>query len=163
MGLDISCVRIKPHKLDENIVIVPNKIIPLQETKQYLIDIQRKEEKESKKERYRPRTMRIIIENNLLKEGDKIYLKNALPNYIQFDGKDSTFSATITGKLGQSNAIKWDKDGKEYAISALTWQLFKEFHPENKDPGGVNGNWHWVTEKGVTLWDLAENYWKTKQ
>lgn len=161
-GLDISCIKIQPHKLGENIVLVPNKIIPLQEAKQYLIDIQKKEEKETDGTRYRPRTMKILIENKLLKEGDRIFLKNVLPEYMKYDENDPVYSASITGKLGQSNSIKWDKDGKEYAISSLTWQLFKEYHPENKNPGGVNGNWHWVNEQGTPLWDLAEDFWTKK-
>lgn len=157
-GLDISCVRITPHKIGEQVVIVPNKIIPLQEAKQYLIDIQKKEEQQEKKTGYRQRTMRILIENKLLKEGDKIFLKNGLPKFIKFEKDNPKFTATITGKLGQSNSIKWDFDNSEYAISALTWTLFKENHPEKKDPGGVNGNWHWVSEKGKNLWEIAEDF-----
>ena len=157
-GLDISCIKIMPHKIDDKIIIVPNKIIPIQEAKEYLIEIQKKEEQETSKPRYRPRTMKIIIENGLLKADDKIYLKNSLPEHIKFEGNNPAFVGTITGKLGQSNAIKWEKDQKEYAISALTWTLFKKYHPEGKDPGGVNGNWHWVNEDGTTLWDLAEAF-----
>ncbi len=158
-GLDISCVKITPHKLGDKIAIVPNKIIPLQEAKQYLIDIQKKEEKEKGGKRNRPRTMRILIENKLLNPGDKIYLKNGLPDHLVFEKDNPKFVATITGKLGQSNSIKWDYDDKEYAISALTWQIFKDSHPDKKDPGGVNGNWHWVNEEGKNLWDIAEEYW----
>jgi hypothetical protein len=157
-GLDISCVRITPHRIGEQVVIVPNKIIPIQEAKQYLIDIQKKEEQQEKKTGYRQRTMRILIENKLLKEGDKIYLKNGLPKFMKFEKDNPKYSATITGKLGQSNSIKWDFDNSEYAISALTWILFKENHPEKKDPGGVNGNWHWVNEKGKNLWQIAEDF-----
>ena len=56
-----------------------------------------------------------------------------------------------------------EKDQQEYAISALTWQLFKKHHPDGKDPGGVNGNWHWVTESGKNLWDIAQEYWLNSQ
>lgn len=157
-GLDISCIRITPHKIGEQVVIVPNKIIPLQEAKQYLIDIQKKEEQQVQKTGYRPRTMKIIIENKLLNEGDRIYLKRALPAFIKFEKGNPLFSATITGKLGQSNSIKWDFDNNEYAISALTWSIFKEKNPDKKDPGGVNGNWHWVNEKGKSLWEIAEDF-----
>ena len=158
-GLDISCVRIKPHRIGDKIVIVPNKIIPLQEAKQYLIDIQKKEETEdSGSSSYRPRTMKILIENKIMKEGDRILLKNALPSYMKYEKRYPEYSATITGKLGQSNAIRWDKDDQEYSISALTWSLFKDKHPEKKDPGGVNGNWHWVNKSGTSLWQLAENF-----
>lgn len=43
--LDISCVRITPHRLDNKIVLVPEKIIPLKESEEYLTGIQEKEEK----------------------------------------------------------------------------------------------------------------------
>jgi hypothetical protein len=43
--LDISCVRITPHQLDNKIVLVPEKIIPLKESEDYLTGIQEKEEK----------------------------------------------------------------------------------------------------------------------
>lgn len=157
-GLDVTCVRITPHRIGDQIVIVPNKIIPLQEAKQYLIDIQKKEERQEKKAGNRQRTMRILLENNLLRVGDKVYLKNGLPKYMKFEKDNPMFSATITGKLGQSNSIRWDYDHQEYAISALTWHVFKELHPARKDPGGLNGNWHWVNEKGKNLWSIAEGF-----
>lgn len=135
-GIDISCVKVTPHRLDDKIIIVPNKIIPLQEAKQYLIDIQQKEEQQQERGKMRPRTMRILIENSLLKAGDKIFLKNGLPPYMKYDEKEPLYHATITGKLGQSNAIRWEKDGNEYAISALTWSIFKDLHPEKKESGG---------------------------
>ena len=158
-GLDVSCVRIKPHRIGDKVAIVPTKIIPLQEAKQYLIDIQKKEETEdSVSSSYRPRTMKILIENKILNEGDKIFLKNALPSYMKYEKDNPEYTASITGKLGQSNAVKWDKDGQEYSISALTWTLFKDKQPEKKDPGGVNGNWHWVDQSDTPLWQLAENF-----
>lgn len=161
-GLDISCIRIKPHKVDNRLIIVPQKIIPMQEAKDYLIEIQKKEESVQKSRRtVRPRTMKIIVENELVKAGDTIYLKNDLPKYLSFVEGDKRFIATITGKGGQSNALKWAYDGNEYAISNLTWTFFRDSNPDGKDPGGINGNWHWVTEDGKSLWDLAEDFIKT--
>lgn len=158
-GIDISCVKITPYMIDNKIIIVPKVIIPLEEAKQYLIDIKKKEvEREQSQRKYRPKTMKVLIENGLVKEGDEIYLKNGLPSYIKFQENDPIFKAVITGKLGQSNAVKWCKDGKEYSISALTWKIFKELHPQKKDPGGVNGNWHWVNSQGKVLWEIAENF-----
>ncbi|CAN5551490.1 hypothetical protein BH24ACT21_BH24ACT21_00640 [soil metagenome] len=44
--LDIACVRFTPHCLEEDkIILVPEKIIPLRETEQYVVGIQEKEEK----------------------------------------------------------------------------------------------------------------------
>ena len=157
--IDISCVKITPYKIDDKLVIVPKVVIPLEEAKQYLIDIKRKEEvKEQSERKYRPKTMKILIENNLVKEGDNIFLKNALPSYALFEDGNPTFQATITGKLGQSNAVRWNKDGEEYSVSALAWKIFKDLHPEHQDPGGVNGNWHWVNSDGKPLWEVAEEY-----
>jgi hypothetical protein len=157
--IDISCVKITPYKVGENIIIVPKVVIPLEEAKQYLIDIKRKEEeREQSKRKYRPKTMKILIENKLVQEGDVIYLKNGLPSHLEYKEDDPTFRATITGKLGQSNAVLWEKDGKEYSISALAWKIFKDSHPDKKDPGGVNGNWHWVNSKNKPLWDIAEEF-----
>lgn len=68
------------------------------------------------------------------------------------------FRAIITGKLGQSDAVRWEKDGAEHSISALTWNIFKDLHPDKKDPGGVNGNAHWVDSQGRSLWKIAEEF-----
>jgi hypothetical protein len=157
--IDIGCVKITPYKVDEMIIIVPKVLIPLQEAKQYLIDIKiKEEEKELTSRKYRPKTMRILIENGLVKQGDLIFLKNALPSYVHYNEQDQTFQAVITGKLGQSDGVKWMKDMAEYSISALAWKIFKYLHPDNKDPGGVNGNWHWVNANGKPLWEIAEEF-----
>jgi hypothetical protein len=160
--IDISCVTITPYKVGESIVIVPKVIIPLAEAKQYLIEIQEKTvEREQSSRTARPKTNRILIENKLVQAGDKLYLKN-LPSYIKYLEGDPTFQATITGKLGQGDFMVWAKDGAEYAISALTWKIFKQLHPEQKDPPGINGNVHWVTESGKSLWELAEDFLEKK-
>ena len=157
--IDISCVKITPYKIDEKVVIVPKVVIPLEEAKQYLIDIKRKKEvKEHSGRKYRPKTMKILIENNLVREGDQIFLKNGLPAHVQYEEGNPLFRAVITGKLGQSNAVKWDKDGEEYSISALAWKIFKDLHPDKKDPGGVNGSWHWAINSGESLWEVAEEF-----
>lgn len=157
--IDISCVSITPYKVDDKVIVVPKVVIPLEEAKQYLIDIKRKEEeREQSSRKVRPKTMKILLENKLVQEGDKLSLKNGLPSWLTYDENDPTFKATITGKQGQSNAIVWEKDGNEYAVSALAWKIFKDLHPENKNPGGVNGNWHWVNSEGKPLWEVAEEF-----
>jgi hypothetical protein len=156
-NIDVSCIKIIPHKIDDDIIIVSNKIIPLQEAKQYLVEIKEKEQSQESVKRNRTKTMKILLENGIIKEGDLIYLKANLPYNIQFIENDPYFIAKITGKQGQSNAILWQFDNKEYSISNLTYQIFKEKHPNGGDPGGINGNWHWVNKDGMNLWDLAES------
>ena len=158
-GIDISCVSITPYKVDDKVVIVPRVIIPLQEARQYLIDIKQKEDvRESSGRKARPKTMKILLDNNLVSAGEELRLMNLLPTWVKYDPEDPVFKATITGKRGQSDAIVWAKDGQEYAVSALAWKIFKDLHPENKDPGGINGNGHWVRLDGKSLWEVAEEF-----
>jgi hypothetical protein len=157
--MDISCVKITPYKVGERVIIVPKIVIPLEEARQYLIDIKTKEEIiEKSGSTYRPRTIRVLVENKLVCAGDVIFLKNVLPSWVHFVEGDPTFEAAITGKLGKKDAVQWKKDGQEYSISALAWKIFKDLHPEKKDPGGVNGNWYWVNSKGQNLWSIAEEF-----
>ena len=103
--------------------------------------------------------MKVLLENGLVSAGDEVRLKSSLPSWVKYDDADPTFHATITGKSGQSDAVMWMKDGQEYAISALTWKIFKELHPDHKDPGGVNGNAHWVrVSDGKSLWRIADEF-----
>jgi hypothetical protein len=158
--LDIACVKITPYPLGNQIIIVPQRIIPLQEARQYLIEIQKKEDEQQKatRSKRRARTMRLLVENGLVQPEQRIYLKHALPTHIVYDELDPTCHARITGKLGQSNAVRWEKDSQEYAISNLTWRIFKDLHPDNANPGGVTGAWHWVDENGEPLYAIAEKF-----
>ena len=157
--IDISCVKITPYRVGEKIIIVPKIVIPLEEAKQYLIDIQIKEDKiEQSGHKNQGRTMRVLIENELVKPGDLIYLKNGLPSWVHYEEGNPMFQAIITGKLGRSDGVQWKQDGQEYSISALAWNIFKDLHPQKKDPGGVNGNWHWVDSTGRSLWDIKEEF-----
>lgn len=82
--------------------------------------------------------MGILIENSLVKEDDKIFLRNQLPKYLIAEETNPEFEAVITGKKGQSNSIMWSKDGKESLISSLTWAIFKDHQPEGKTHVFIN-------------------------
>ncbi|RCR71273.1 hypothetical protein [Larkinella punicea] len=165
-GMDISCVSIKPHKVGEQIIIVPNKIIPLQEAKQYLIEIQQKEEAKQQvnSRSKRPTTMKVLIESGRLKSGDKIYLSRFLPAYLQPASRtDLRYVAEITGKLGKNDNVRWLNDGSEYSISYLTHLIFLTYHPNNQHPGAIQGGIYWVTETGQSLAEMADDVWASKQ
>ena len=160
-GLDISCVRIKPHKVGDQIVIVPTRIIPLEEAKQYLIEIQHKEEiqQQTRRNKKKPATMTILVKYGRLKAGDKIYLKRYLPSHLSFDINNPIYIAEITGKLGQQDNVRWLNDSQEYSISNLTHTIFQSYHPTNKHPGPIQGGVYWQTEEGDTLTTLAAEVW----
>ncbi len=157
--VDLSCVTITPYKIGERIIVVPKVAIPLEEAKQYLIDIKIKEEQVEQSERKQNRrTLHVLLDEGLVKADEPIFLKNALPSYLEFKEGDPTFDAWITGKTGRSDSVRWKKDSEEYSISALTEIIFNQFHPSGKYPGGINGNWHWVTASGTPLWTLAAEF-----
>ncbi len=157
--VDISCIRFSPYRVADKIIIVPNKIIPLPEAEQYQIEIQKKqaERASATNGRKRARTMQVLLDNGLIKGGEHVFLNCSLPSYVKFRKDDPTFSGVLTGKRGQSNAIKWDKDQNEYSISTLAWKIFRDLHPENKDPGGINGSAHWALKDGKSFWRMAED------
>jgi hypothetical protein len=157
--IDISCVQITPYKHKGSIVIVPKVLIPLIEAKQYLIDIKSKEVGiEASGQARKRNAMKIILENGLMKAGDPIYLKSYLPSWLKYNKDDPTYHATITGKTGQSNTVQWKKDGKEYSISNMTWRIFTDLHPEEKEYGGLSGAWHWVDSNERPLYQIANDY-----
>ncbi len=102
--IDISCVKITPYKVNEQVVIVPQVIIPLKEAEKYLIKIKEKVKGQSEKSR-RANVIKILIENGLVQKGDKIFLKNDLPDYVHFRENDPVFQTEITGKLEQRMAM----------------------------------------------------------
>jgi hypothetical protein len=160
-GIDISCVRITPYQYEGKVIIVPTKIIPLPEVDEYLTEIQQKEEQRQESQKQYHWTIKLLLENGILKAGDTIFLKRALPSYAEaaYDEADPRFRATITGKLGQQDAVRWEHDGQEYSISRLTRLIFKELDPTKAGPaGGINGNGHWENGTGKTLWELRSDF-----
>jgi hypothetical protein len=154
--LDITCVAITPYKVGDKIVIVPKVIIPLEDAKEYQIAIKDKHDEREQSKRINPSTLRVLLENQALKAGDPIFLKVGLPSHIQYQEGNPMFQATITGKLGRSDAIRWEHDGKEYSLSALASRVFKDLDPEHNEPAPLNGSTKWVNSSGITLWDLKD-------
>lgn len=164
-GMDISCVSIKPHKVGDQVIVVPNKIIPLQEAQHYRIEIQQKEESRQQSSRTkRPTTIKLLVESGQIQTGQKIYLERLLPDYLRpTDRTNLKYVAEITGKLGKENAVRWLNDGQEYSISNLTHTIFHTYHPTNEHPSALQGGIYWVTEEGQSLADMANKVWIDRQ
>ncbi len=113
-GLGISCVRIRPHRVGDKIVVVPTVIIPVPEAKQYQTEIQKKEEakQDVTSRTKRPTTIKVLWDAGKIKTGDQLVLAGDLPDYIksEFNENDLYFRAEITGKQGKTNTVKWLKD-----------------------------------------------------
>lgn len=164
-GLDISCVRIKPHRIEGKIIIVPTVIIPIPEAKQYQTEIQQKEEaiQVENSRTKRPTTIGLLVEKGLLKEGDMILLKDNLPEYVKQNinnHPESFGKAEITGKYGKTNKVKWLFDNNEYSISLLTGIIFTQLHSQKQSPGALAGGIYWQSASGKNLYLWADEVWK---
>jgi hypothetical protein len=169
-SVDLTCVRIKPHRVGEHIIIVPTIIIPIPEAKQYQTQVQQKEaaiQQEKTQRTKRPTSVRMLLEEGQISKGDVIYMKKELlPTDLQsyFDSRDSNFyTAVVSGKAGKSNNLIWNHDNETYSISNLCHQIFVDIHPENKHPGAISGADFWVAENGKTLYQWANEVWAEKQ
>lgn len=163
-GLDITCVRIKPHLVEDKIIVIPTIIIPIQEAKQYLIQVQEKEEakRHVRNKVKRPTTIRILLNNDCVKPGDRIFLRDGLPDFFPINVAPDYITAVVTGKMGKADSVRWLHDGKEYSISNLTHVIFKQLHPENAHPGALAGGLYWQTEHGRNLYEWADEIWRGK-
>lgn len=163
-GLDISCVRIRPHRVDEKIVVVPTVIIPVPEAKQYQTEIQKKEEakQDINSCAKRPTTIKVLWDAGKIKAGDRLVVAGYLPDYVKakFDGENPYFQAEITGKQGKVNAVRWLHDGNEYSISNLTHIILTELHPKKLSPTATAGGSYWkLVGTNQTLYDWADEVW----
>ena len=155
-NLDIRCVTITPYEVERKIVIVPRVIIPLAEAEDYQIAIKVKREEREKSILKTRLNVQTLVDRGLLRIDETIYLKRELPEGIQFRENDPTFEAIITGKSGKSDAVRWKRDGAEYAISSLAWLVFKELRPGKKEITFVSGKRHWVNSQGRSLAELEK-------
>lgn len=159
-GIDIACVRITPYSHDGRIVVVPARIIPIPNAEEYMVQVNLKERARRGALRQRGlETLKVLLDAGVVHPDQPIFLRRSLPQYVEAarqGPEDSRFKAYITGDANRNRAIRWEHDQKEYAISFLTWLLFKDLHPERMDPGSINGNMYWETADGRSLWEIAE-------
>ncbi|MBD2769775.1 hypothetical protein IC235_17945 [Hymenobacter sp. BT664] len=163
--LDISCVRIVPYKVDDKVVVVPTKIIPLQEANQYMVELENKErgKEQQAAQSGRTETFTLLMDNGYLKEGDSIYLSDRLPAYISPEAKASSdenvFRAEILPRQGKLYTVRWALDGQVYSLMNLTQTIFARFHPEGTRPAGMQAGRHWSLKDGRNLVELADEVW----
>ncbi len=167
--LDISCVRIVPYKIGDNVVVVPIKIIPLQEANQYMIELENKEKGKEQQatQSGRTETFTLLMDNGHLSEGDSIYLSDRLPGYISPEAKASAdenhFRAEVLPRQGKSYTVRWALNGQVYSLMGLTQTIFQHFHPDSVRPAGMQAGRHWSLKDGRNLVELADEVWIASQ
>lgn len=144
--LDITCVRLTSHRLEEDkIILAPEKIIPLRETEQYVIGIQEKEEKRQDSTRGKP----AVTLEELLNKADR-------------SGTGEGFRAILEPAKKYSDiGLRRSQKGLAFTPAAnRTWTLFVVYPSYSSGEGlGVNvysevwAHWFGITEEtlGSTL------------
>lgn len=106
-GIDISCFKIYPKKINSNIYISVEKELPLPDIEDYFVDVKTKDKKKytdynTKIQRaYLPR-MDKLIENKIVKSGDRLFIKGYKEDnfvatlidekYVNYNGKKITLN-----------------------------------------------------------------------
>lgn len=163
--LDISCVRIVPYRVGDNVIVVPTKIIPLQEAAQYMIELETKEKGTEKQKgpSGRPETFTLLLESGQMQAGDSIYLRDRLPAYLTADVRaaagEAMFRAEVLPRQGKSYTVRWAYDSNVYSLMKLTQTIFQHFHPTSAWPTGMQAGRHWSLADERNLVEVADELW----
>lgn len=156
-GIDIRCIRAKLHKMDDQLLVDVEQILPLPEASEYLVRMRQKaDETEVLNQSRRERTLHVLLASGDLKPGTRLaFDERRYPVEARIDRR--RLRAVIADDPTVRNNVIWEFDGARYSLSALTQKLRAE--GLGSLPGGpLNGYYHWCIESNreISLWELAE-------
>lgn len=155
-GLDISCVRISAYERDDEYFVQGKQIIPVPEAEEYMT--KRREKEKQQQSNRRKSTLIVLRDRGVLQEGDEVLFneeflaKDWMPDDAedQWDSDDDFWRATITGKWGQRNNVRWHYDNETYSFTGLTREVLRDLYDE-EDPYFSEVFSYWVhTDFGNT-------------
>jgi hypothetical protein len=127
--------------------------------------LSRREKKEEQEKGKRRRSVKNLIEDNILRTDDiVIFNEDKVPDETngEYDEEDDFWRARVTGKTVRSDNFEWLHDGGEYSVSGLTRNLLHELvgRPQKKR---ISGYPYWCHPKFDyrTLDDLRKSDEKT--
>ncbi len=157
-GLDIRCLEVKPYKLDDQLYLDVEQMIPLPSAEGYIIQIGEKAAKAGiiAKAKRRENSIAALVNHDVLQEGTHLrLLKPPRPNMNITDeaAKRATF-------LGDGRA-KWELDGEAYTLSGLCRRICEQFGGE-VGSGAFAGPDYWAIEgETIALSERARNLGST--
>ncbi|WP_372909501.1 hypothetical protein [Salinigranum sp.] len=151
-GLDISCVRLSTYEFEGEYLIQGQPIIPVPESEEYMTKRREKQEKQHDSQGRRPRGIKLLLEQGVVREGDEILFNEAMfeadwcPEGVEerWDPEDEFWQAVVTGKKGRSNNVKWRYDGQEYSFTGLSNAVLNELGAGWET---TNPYWYWTHPK----------------
>ena len=146
VGLDIRCVRILLYQDDAGTLIDVSQIIPLPESRDYLVRVRERvteSEASAKEGKRRARTLKILIDEGILTPETELEvcrdrLSGNLPTI-----DNNLLRARLGSSPGIQKNIIWKHDGQSYSLSALTTVL-RDQHGLPFPSGSLNGYAYWA-------------------
>jgi len=152
-GLDIRCIEVCPHKIDGNLYLDVEQVIPLPAASDYIVQRRQKEkhaEIQAALSR-RPRTIPLLFEKGVLRGGAKIHLIK-LPRAGLALSDEKMKHATFQ----DDQSVVWEFDGNNYSLSGLCRAICEKFGG-NVGAGAFAGPDYWaIAGEEVSLTDRAK-------
>jgi len=140
-GLDITCTTIEAYEHQGRILLNSQQVIPVAEAEEYMT--KRREKQESSPRR--PAAINVLLDREVVSAGTEVYFDieqmSGDPGR-EWDEDDDFWFATITGKTGQSNNVRWHHDDNEYSFSGLARRILNELVGRDIEKA-VNGYKFW--------------------
>ncbi len=133
-GLDISCVKLTPHRLDNKVFLVPEKIIPLRESEEYITRVQQKEEvrQESKgKSAVKLEELQAKADSSGTGEGFREILM-AVEKHPELSLSTTAYNVKVTPNSNRSNSLfsmwplSWTGEGLALSVHSEIWAKWFE-------------------------------------
>lgn len=155
-GMDITCVELRVFETEDSLLVTPRIVLPIPEAEEYMAKRRKKQKAQQSDSEYTS-TIRALLDSGVVEAGDVVvFNESKLPVDVDFDSDDPFWRAEITGKLGQSDNVRWLHDDREYSVYGLTQKVFAE---ATGDAPNVNGYpcWCHPEHEMQTLMDLRRS------
>ena len=143
-NLDVTCVRVRAHEHEGQILLNSQQVIPVTEAEEFMTRRREKQERQSTGGRRRA-AVKVLLERNVLEPGDTVVFNDGRkPPESEWliDPPDEFWSATVTGNTGQADNVRWEYDGQTYSFTGVTKQLLDELVGRDQERA-LNGYKYW--------------------
>ncbi|WP_151087790.1 PDDEXK family nuclease [Hymenobacter baengnokdamensis] len=126
-GLDIRCLSVEPYKVEGNVLLEIQQILPLPSATEYVVKKREKEEKAEKQletQKRRARTLPTLLAANYLHSGSILELIRLPKNVLKQVPHDARLA-----KLLDENQVEWLFNNQVYSLSGLCNVICAKFAP----------------------------------
>lgn len=143
-GMDITCTKIEAYDLHGRVLLNSQQVIPVAEAEEYMTKRREKQEKQQRSSR-RPAAVNVLLERGVLEPGEEVFFNpDQVPDEAdrEWEEDDEFWFATVTGKTGQSDNVRWKFDGNEYSFTGLSKELLHKLIGRDRSEA-LNGYKFW--------------------